>query len=117
MDDVPSPARTTVVNINARPRPVYDVYIGRAGYGEKGTFGNPFRMRNDTPALRRASIIAYAEWFLQLVENDHVFRSNVEALRGKVLGCFCAPKLCHGHVIAEWLDTGAVLKCLQDTSP
>jgi hypothetical protein len=23
-------------------------------------------------------------------------------LRGKVLGCFCSPKLCHGHILA-WI--------------
>jgi hypothetical protein len=28
----------------------------------------------------------------------------VEHLRGKVLGCFCPPALCHGHVLAELAD-------------
>jgi hypothetical protein len=33
--------QTVVVNLNKEP---FDVYIGRAGRGQDGYFGNPFRM-------------------------------------------------------------------------
>jgi len=33
--------QTVVVNINKEP---FDIYIGRAGRGEDGYFGNPFRI-------------------------------------------------------------------------
>jgi Domain of unknown function (DUF4326) len=26
-------------------------------------------------------------------------------LKGKVLGCCCKPKLCHGDVLAEWANS------------
>ena len=35
--------QTVVVNIKKEP---FDVYIGRAGRGQDGYFGNPFRMGN-----------------------------------------------------------------------
>jgi len=37
--------KTVVVNIYQEQ---FDVYIGRAGRGEDGYFGNPFRMGNGT---------------------------------------------------------------------
>jgi hypothetical protein len=30
--------------------------------------------------------------------------ARMPALRGKVLGCWCHPHECHGHVIAEIVD-------------
>jgi hypothetical protein len=32
----------------------------------------------------------------------------VKALRGKVLGCFCKPRPCHGDVLLEFVDKVAV---------
>jgi len=29
---------------------------------------------------------------------------ELEKLRGKILGCWCKPKACHGDVIIELLD-------------
>ena len=70
--------QTVVVNIKKEH---FDVYIGRAGRGEDGYFGNPFRMGQDSE-----------------------FKHRVLALKGKRLGCFCKPKACHGDVIADWLN-------------
>ena len=88
--------RTTVVNI--RERKSGDVYIGRAGKGEDGYFGNPFRIRRGEG--RGTTIERYRDWFLKRVESDLEFRRRVLRLRGKRLVCFCAPNLCHGDVIA-----------------
>lgn len=76
------------------------VYIGRPG-----VFGNPFELddpKNETK--RRAVIEQYRAWFLARVETDAEFREKVEALRGQDLGCWCAPRACHGDVILEWLE-------------
>jgi hypothetical protein len=43
-------------------------------------------------------------WFLERVENEPEFREAVEAVRGRDLGCWCAPRACHGDVILEWLE-------------
>ena len=88
-----------MVNLRFQP---FDVYVGRAGQGYDGTFGNPF------PPLHRgdrlASIERYRVYFFQRVEVDPTFRAAVLALRGLRLGCFCAPCACHGEVIANWLN-------------
>jgi hypothetical protein len=91
---------TTVVNIRSTP---YDVYIGRAGKGKSGYFGNPFRLGSESE--RDAVIAKYRIWFYERIQNDIEFKNKIHQLKGLVLGCFCSPKLCHGHVIAEYLDS------------
>lgn len=90
--------RTTVVNLRAAP---YDVYIGRAGRGEDGYFGNPFTVAQHGA---RAIELFRDSYFLPRLERTPTFRGRVLALRGKRLGCFCKPRPCHGDVIAAWID-------------
>lgn len=91
---------TTVVNLR---REKFDVYIGRAGKGQDGYFGNPFPLRD--PNSRAEVLARYREWFHMRLRIDPDFKSRVLALRGKRLGCFCKPAACHGDVIAEWVDS------------
>lgn len=98
--------KTTVVNIRSQEA---DVYIGRPprGHGipdppERGCFGNPFVMR--TEADREKVVRHFELYFRKRIETDEAFREAVLELRGKSLGCFCKPKLCHGDVIANWLN-------------
>jgi hypothetical protein len=91
--------KTLVVNLYKEP---FDVYIGRAGRGHEGYFGNPFRLKSE--AERADAIGKYRRYFLERIERDPEFKGRILDLRGKRLGCFCKPKLCHGDVIAEWLD-------------
>lgn len=92
--------QTTVVNLRTSE---FDVYIGRAGRGWSGYFGNPFRRKPGEPP--GATIERYRTYFLERVEKDPEFRERVMALEGKRLGCFCAPNPCHGDVIVWWLNT------------
>ena len=96
---------TTVVNIYREP---CDVYIGRAGHGRNGYFGNPFKLPFglDSPETRAGVVEQFREYFLGRIEKDPEYRQAVEGLRGRRLGCFCKPKPCHGDVIAAWLDRG-----------
>lgn len=90
---------TSVVNIRVAN---YDVYIGRAGHGHDGYFGNPFVL---TPVISRISVLTkYEKWFYERLGSDLVFRKRIHDLKGKTLGCFCSPKLCHGHIIADYLN-------------
>lgn len=94
---------TSVANIHRREP--YDVYIGRAGKGHDGYFGNPIRLDGKT---REAVLTEYKAYFYARLASDPEFKARVEGLRGKRLGCFCAPQLCHGMVIVEYLDGVAV---------
>ena len=76
-----------VVNIN---KECFDVYIGRAGRGEDGYFGNPFRIGNGIS--REDAVQKFQKYFTERIEKDSEFRRRVLALKGKRLGCFCTPK-------------------------
>jgi hypothetical protein len=92
---------TRVVNIRHEPYasdPSLYAYIGRKGRGQDGYFGNP--VLEKTPS----GLAKYRAYFRHRLTIDPSFKQRVEALRGKVLGCFCAPGPCHGDVIAQWLD-------------
>ncbi len=81
----------------------YDVYIGRAvvEYGiENSKWGNPFVMADESDAERNRAINAYREWVVAQPE----LMQSLEELRGKRLGCWCAPKACHGDVLIQLLD-------------
>ena len=91
---------TRVVNIRQED---YDVYIGRAGRGMDGYFGNPFRIE---PGMARGDTLKkYREYFYDRLRTDIEFRNRIHALQGKTLGCFCKPYPCHGDIIKEYLDT------------
>jgi hypothetical protein len=91
--------QTVVVNIKVE---TFDVYIGRAGRGEDGYFGNPFRIG---PGVSREDAVKRFQWyFADRIEKNSEFKRRVLALKGKRLGCFCKPKPCHGDVIADWLN-------------
>lgn len=88
---------TRVINIRNAPldwprRPEYQ-YIGRAGRGFDGYFGNPLH-----------TLIGYDEWFVDRLKTDLAFREAVKNLAGKTLVCFCKPKPCHGDTIAIFAD-------------
>lgn len=88
---------TTVVNLRFQP---YDIYIGRAGKGQDGTFGNPF-----CDLSREENIAKFKNYFHARIKSDLEFKNKVLTLRGKALGCFCKPNnACHGDIIAEYLN-------------
>lgn len=90
---------TQVVNIR---QSCYDVYIGRAGKGQNGYFGNPFVLQ---PGEDRGSTLKkYEEYFYNRLSNDSEFKRRIHELKGKTLGCFCKPHACHGDVIKKYLD-------------
>lgn len=88
---------TVVVNMRTN---AYDVAIDRSS-----PFGNPYHLKHE--GERIAVLQKYREYFYERVERDGEFRRRVLELRGKRLGCHCAPKLCHGMIIVEWLEANA----------
>lgn len=94
------PVKTTrVVNLHREP---YDVYIGRAGKGQDGYFGNPYPLRDES--MRDLVLEQWRKHFVHRIMTDPEFRWRVETLRGKRLGCFCSPKRCHGDVYVDYLS-------------
>lgn len=93
-----------VVNL-ARPGE-YDghpdmLYIGRTqkGWADSG-YANPVRMEGNTAKARLRSIIGYWDHLQQTPE----FEDRLDELRGRPLGCWCAPRICHGHILAAVVD-------------
>lgn len=85
----------------------FDVYVGRGS-----RFGNPFPM-NSTPAgTRQAVILAYEQHLLAMVASDPSTLEHLRALHGKRLQCFCAPRQCHGDVLAHYADALALTGAL-----
>lgn len=87
----------TVINIRSGAR--FDVYIGRGS-----VWGNPFTHKNlkDTKAIYQVSsrleaIEKYEEWIL----TQPYLLDRLSELKGLVLGCYCAPMLCHGDVLVK----------------
>lgn len=94
---------TRVVNLTKFTKiPKEWVYIGRAGNGEDGYFGNPYLIGQD--GSREAVISLYTEWFIEKIEVDPIFRERILGLWDKTLMCFCKPLACHGDIIAAYLD-------------
>ena len=79
-------------------REQYDVYIGRGicpVTGRLGDWGNPFTLKRH--GLQ--AIILFVDMLAELREEELI--RLVRSLRGKVLGCWCAPRACHGDVLAR----------------
>jgi hypothetical protein len=81
-----APPTTRVVNCRRDP---FDVLISRPS-----RWANPFQIGHD--GTRDEVIDKYRRW---LIRQPHLLR-DVKALRGRVLGCDCPPRRCHGDVLA-----------------
>lgn len=106
---------TTVINLHDHPdhdpalNPLV-VYVSRRQWWGPGQLldGHPLRNPHavDSPCrargchgvlhTREESVAAYCQRLLAHPE----MLAQVPALRGRVLACWCAPLLCHGHVLA-----------------
>ncbi len=93
--------------INLHHNLPYDVYIGRGSM-----FGNPYTHITDRKTLaqfivrtREEAVEKYKYYFIKRIESEPAFKKAVERLRGKILGCYCKPKSCHGDVIVEYLES------------
>lgn len=80
-------------------RSEYDVYIGRPS-----KWGNPFEIGRD--GTREEVVSKYKEWLL----TNQDLLNQISELKGKKLGCWCAPKLCHGEVLAEIANDNKIIK-------
>ncbi len=81
---------TRVVHCKKEP---YDVYIGRPS-----KWGNPYSIgRHGT---RQEVVNKYYAY----IKNKPELLEALPELEGKILGCWCAPKLCHGHILIDLVN-------------
>ena len=76
----------------------FDVYIGRPNNRKKlkdQGWGNPFEI--GVHGTREEVIDLYAAWIVKQPD----IQTRLIGLRGKRLGCYCAPKPCHGDILAR----------------
>lgn len=76
----------------------YDIYIGRPS-----KWGNPFVVGKD--GTRKEVIDKYRKYILSNKE----LLDSLDELEGKVLGCWCKPKSCHGDVLVELIEKKGIL--------
>lgn len=82
-------------------REKYDVYIGRPS-----AWGNPFSMNSESE--RDAVVEKYKKW---LMAQPRLIERAQRELRGQVLGCWCAPRRCHGDVLIAVANVNKCGKC------
>lgn len=68
-----------------------DVYVGRPS-----KWGNPFKIGKH--GNREDVLTAYR---IYMGANRELMEAARAELRGKILGCYCAPRACHADVLAE----------------
>ena len=85
----------------------YDIYIGRPSI-----WGNPFVLTNPKDEKERDEVYDKFEDWLNGDYNGpfdkqrEVILKNIHTLKGKVLGCWCAPRKCHGDILLRIANHG-----------
>lgn len=74
-------------------RDKFDVLIDR-----RTKWGNPFKVGEH--GTREAVLYDYRNW-INAPEQAALRDAAKRELRGKVLGCWCAPRACHGDILSE----------------
>lgn len=99
---------TRVINVRGHNRLLQEaeaagtyVFIGRPS-----KWGNPFPIYRNNPSnigARWDAVHAFRDWWYAH-EQDQLRADALVELQDKVLGCYCHPLPCHGHVIAEFVN-------------
>lgn len=74
-------------------RALYDIYIGRPS-----KWGNPYSIGRDGT---REEVIAKFERYLLA---SPALLAALPELKGKILGCWCKPKPCHGDILEKYAN-------------
>ena len=97
-DEREQPVKAVVVHCKKAPKDSF-VYIGRPS-----KLGNPCTLKDPKDGAARALVIEkYRAWFNERL-SDPEFLDALEEVRGRDLGCWCAPRACHGDVVLAWLE-------------
>jgi uncharacterized protein (DUF1697 family) len=64
-------------------------------------WGNPFLLPADGDRL---TVVENYQWYL---ERKPSLLEKIDTLKGKVLGCWCHPEMCHGEVLKDYANDTA----------
>lgn len=87
-----------VYNKYHKDAPKDAIYIGRPS-----KWGNPYEIGRD--GTRDEVVEKYRQFAIEHIHTSDLFVKDLEELRGKDLVCWCAPKLCHGHILLSLANT------------
>ncbi len=85
-----------------------NVYVGRAGivfienqrFPKQGSeWANPFKIGKLT---RDEVLVLYEQWIRQKIKKEGT--QGLLALKGKTLGCWCAPEPCHADILLKLIQ-------------
>ena len=88
-----------------------NVYIGRAGVVfidkkrfpiKSSPFCNIFKVGKH--GTRTEVIQKYKKYIYTKLEEDPNLKAELQKLKGKNLGCWCYPQLCHGDILLELIN-------------
>lgn len=88
-----------------------NIYIGRKGVvfidknrfpKNSSNFANPYKIGKD--GTREEVLFKYKNYILNKLENNKDLVSELLLLKGKNLGCWCYPEICHGNILLELID-------------
>lgn len=94
-----------VINIHKvnGKRPDYDIYIGRAVKGteffEDSFWANPFN-----PKMYISIYDCLYDYEVYMRKKLKYCPEKILEIEGKILGCWCDPSPCHGHVLLKLLS-------------
>ena len=89
-----------------------NVYIGRAGVvfidkqrfpKKSSNFANPFKINKD--GTREEVIEKYKIYITNKLKENVLLREELFNMKGKNLGCWCAPEPCHGNILLGLLSS------------
>lgn len=84
-------------------RDPFDIYIGRRKDG-LGIWGNPFRIgdyHEGKLITRELSLELYEIYIRDKLNKDRKLRDLLVSMINSRLGCWCAPKACHGDILKK----------------
>lgn len=86
-----------------------NVYIGRGGIvfidGKRyppssSKWANPYKLKDKS----REECLKYYEIYIRFQIKNNPEYYNIQELKGKKLGCWCCPEMCHGDILCKILN-------------
>jgi len=88
-----------------------NIYIGRDRVvfidkqrfpSQPSNFANPYKIGKD--GTRQEVIFKYKKYITHQLETNILLQKELTNMKGKNLGCWCKPDICHGDVLLELID-------------